>query len=160
MATPAWLAAATDGWSAWYADHRMVSVTVRFLHLGALLFGGGTALATDRLVLTSVRKGLATSLGALEASHRVVVPSLALVVLTGLLMTAADLETYRVSSLYWTKMGLVGLLLLNGTALLVLERRARSGRRTALAGLSWVSAVSLLLWLANLFAGVWLTVAA
>jgi uncharacterized membrane protein len=138
----------------------MVSVTVRFLHLGALLLGGGAALAADRQVLTTPRAQRETSLAALDGSHRVVVPSLALVVLTGLLMTASDLDTFVNSRIYWWKMGLVGLLLLNGTALLACERKAKLGRGAGFTGLVVVSGLSLLLWLVILFFGVWLTAAA
>jgi hypothetical protein len=90
----------------------------------------------------------------------VVVPALAVVVATGALMTLADTETFFASRLYWTKLGLVGLLLLNGLGLLAAERAAANGRPKAWLGLGLASSASLVLWLVILFAGVWLTVAA
>ena len=76
-------------------------------------------------------------MAALDASHRVVVPALAVVVTTGLLMTASDTDTFFGSRLYWSKMGLVGLLLLNGLGLLAAER-AIAGERPK--GWRWLGA--------------------
>jgi hypothetical protein len=163
MALPAFLASAADSWSAYYGDHRMVSVTVRALHLGGLALGGGTALAVDRKLLSSLRKGAAqreAGLADLDGSHRVVVPALALVVLTGVLMTASDTATFLGSRLYWAKLGLVALLLLNGTGLLAAERAARRGRSAGWSWLAVVSGLSFVLWLAIVYLGVWLTAAA
>ena len=68
-------------------------------------------------------------MASLDASHRVVAPALAVVVATGLLMTASDTGTFLGSRLYWSKMGLVGLLLLNGLGLLAAERAFAGERR-------------------------------
>jgi uncharacterized membrane protein len=163
MALPAALASAVESWAAFYGDHQMVSVTVRYLHLAGLLVGGGTALAADRQILRAARSGSEARSGvvaALDASHRVVVPSLAVVVATGLLMAASDTDTFLNSRLYWSKMGLVGLLLLNGVGLLAAERAVAGERPKAWRWLGLVSAASLLLWLIILFFGVWLTAAA
>ncbi len=160
MALPGLLSKAVEGWSIFYADHRLVSVTVHWLHLGALLVGGGAAVTADRQFLSARREARAGQLAALGGAHRVVVLSLAVVLLTGLLMSAADLRTFVGSRLYWTKLGLLGLLLLNGTALLAFERRAKLGSDAALTGLMAVAAASLLLWLLMLFFGVWLMAAA
>lgn len=163
MALPAFLTRAVDGWAAFYEAHRMVSVTVRWLHLGGLIVGGGTALVADRRVFAGVRSGAGpreASLVELDGSHRVVVPALALVALTGLLMTASDSATFVNSRLYWMKMGLVALLLLNGTGLLAAERAAKRGSGAGWSWLAVVSGVSFVLWLVILFFGVWLTAAA
>lgn len=164
MALPAFLTRAVDGWAAFYEAHRMVSVTVRWLHLGGLIVGGGTALAADRRVFAGVRSGAAgareASLVELDGTHRVVVPALALVALTGLLMTASDSATFVSSRLYWMKMGLVALLLLNGAGLLAAERAAKGGSSSGWSWLAVVSGVSFVLWLVILFFGVWLTAAA
>jgi len=86
--------------------------------------------------------------------------SLALMALTGLLMTASDTATFLVSRLYWTKLCLVALLLGNGTGLLAAERAARRGGEAGWSWLALVSGVSFVLWLVVLFFGVWLTAAA
>ncbi len=162
MALPAVLASALESWASFYDRHHAVSVTVRYLHLVGLVTGGGTAIAADRQVLKALRAGPARRaevLADLHASHPVVVPALAVVVATGALMTAADSATFFASRLYWTKLGLVALLLANGLGLLTAERALEHGSRSW-RGLGVVSAASLVLWLAILLAGVWLTVAA
>ena len=61
----------------------MVSVTIHYLHLAGLVVGGGTALAADRQILKAARSGpteRSATVAALHASHRVVVPALAVVV--------------------------------------------------------------------------------
>ncbi len=163
MSLHSFLASAVESWASFYDGHHAVSVTVRYLHLVGLVTGGGTALAADRQVLKAIGAGPAQRgevLAGLRASHRVVVPALALVVVTGVLLTAADTATFFASRLYWSKLGLVALLLLNGLGLLAAERRLEQGRARRWGGLGLASAASLLLWLAILFAGVWLTVAA
>lgn len=163
MALPTLVKSAVDSWAAYYGNHRMVSVTVRALHLCGLALGGGTALVVDRRVLSVLRKGAAARDGVaaeLGRSHRVVVPALALVVTTGLLMTASDTSTFLSSPLYWTKLSLVGLLLLNGTGLLAAERAVNRGRPSGWSWLALVSGLSFALWLVIVYFGVWLTAAA
>jgi hypothetical protein len=163
MALPAFLASTVEPWAAFYGAHRMASVVVRYLHLAGLVVGGGTALATDWQILRAVRSGYAqrsVSLAALEGSHRVVVPALGIVVFTGVLMTAADTETFLGSRLFWWKMALVGLLFLNGLGILAAERTVSKGGVRGWPWLGRTSAMSLLLWLVILFTGIWLTVAA
>jgi hypothetical protein len=161
MTLPEIFSRAVTGWASLYGDHRIISVTVRYLHLAGLLVGGGTALALDRRVLAARRRQDAERpavLDALAGSHRVVVPALGLVVITGALMTASDTATFFASRIYWGKMGLVTLLFLNGAGLLLAERRARRS-----GGWTWLisaSALSLALWLIILYVGAWLTVAA
>jgi hypothetical protein len=163
MALPAYLASAVESWAGFYDRHHAVSVTVRYLHLVGLVTGGGTALAADRQVLKALRAGPAQRadvLAWLHESHRVVVPALALMVATGALMTAADTGTFFASRLYWSKLSLVALLLLNGLGLLAAERALEQGRSRSWRGLGVASAASLVLWLTILLAGMWLTVAA
>jgi hypothetical protein len=163
MGAPAFLAPAIEWWSALYGDHQAVSVAVRYLHLAGIVVGGGTAIAADRRVLRDGKGGEDARRAALAetaAAHRVVVPALALVVATGALMAASDVETFLSSRAYWLKMGLFALLLLNGGVLLAAERAAGARRPTGWPALRAASAASLALWLAVLLAGVWLTVAA
>jgi hypothetical protein len=155
----------TNWWSTYYSDHQMVSLLIRYLHLAALMVGGGTALAIDRVVLGTARTRTddrrRAAWQALQGSHRVVVPSLAVVAATGVLMTAADWATFETSRLFWIKMGTFGLLVVNGAALVAAERRyakntdVRVWHRVILA-----SGMSVLLWLVILWIGEWLTIAA
>lgn len=155
----------TNWWSAFYSDHQMVSMLIRYVHLAALMVGGGTALAIDRVVLGTARTRTddrrRAAWQALQGSHRVVVPSLIVVTLTGVLMTAADWATFEVSWLFWSKMIGFGLLVANGAALVAAERRyslstdVNMWRRVVIA-----SGASVLLWMVILLIGEWLTVAA
>jgi hypothetical protein len=162
MALPSFLASAADSWAAFYGDHRVVSVSIRFLHLAAIVVGGGSAIAADRRALSAIgsaeRRDAAVA--ELAGAHRVVVPSLAFVVATGVLMALSDRDVFFASPVYWTKLGLFVLLLANGGLLLAGERAFVAGRPAGAGLLRAGSALSLLLWLAVLFAGVWLTVAA
>jgi hypothetical protein len=164
MAIPTFVSHAVTWWSALYGDHHLVSVGIRYLHLGGLIVGGGTALTIDRLVLGAARRAptdRAVSLDLLSSSHRVVVPALAVVALTGVLMTAADAGVFLVSWLYWLKIGLVALLGVNGGLLVAAERAIAAGKTaTGWARLAVASGASVVLWLLVLLVGTWLTVAA
>jgi hypothetical protein len=150
-------------WSGYYGDHQIVSVAVRFVHVAALIFGGGTALFVDRHVLRTARltqEQRADAFRVLGSSHRQVVPWLVVLTITGFLMTAADLDTYLGSRVYWIKMGMFGLLLINGAVLLATEKRVRQvGIAQAWSRLVTVSTVSLVLWIGALLMGMLLTVA-
>lgn len=163
MTLPVLVSSAADSWAAFYGDHRVVSVSVRFLHLVAIVVGGGTALSTDMRTMRALvtGRGLRDAAAAdLSAAHRVVLPSLSLVVATGVLLALADRATFVASSAFWWKMGLFVLLLANGAALLAAEKAHAAGRPAGTAWLRLTSTLSLGLWVAILFAGVWLTVAA
>jgi uncharacterized membrane protein len=159
------VASFSNWWSAYYSDHQMISLTVRYVHLAALMVGGGSALAIDRVVLGTARARTQdrrqAAMTALSGSHRVVVPALVVVAVTGVLMTAADWSTFEASKLFWIKMALFAMLLANGGALVAAERRYADGvvvekwRRVILA-----SGASVLLWLLILWVGEWLTIAA
>ena len=159
MAMPDALGNALAWWSSTYADHRAVQATVLFLHIGGLVFAGGTAVAVDRVVLQAARSDddrRASALAALGASHRTVVPALAVVIGSGALLAAADLATFLASPVFWIKMALVVLLLANGYGLRRAEHRASTpqGWRRLAKG----SAASLTLWLLIVLLGTVLTV--
>ncbi len=143
----------------------MVSLLIRYLHLAALMVGGGTALAIDRVVLGTARTRTddrrRAAFTAMKGSHRVVVPALAIMAASGILMAAADWATFVASRLFWFKMISVGFLVINGMALVGAERAYAKHtdvlmwRRVVIA-----SGASCALWLLILWIGEWLTVAA
>lgn len=153
-------------WQAMYGSSKVLPSVVTTVHLVALLLGGGLAVAADRTTLRVGRRGKtdeAIQLAELQAVHRPVVVALAVLFVSGVLLTAADLETYIAAPLFWIKLGLVALLLANG---LVLERtedrlRALLARHvvpTERVGQLWrrlriASMVSLSLWTGTLIAG-------
>ncbi len=161
MHVPAIVSEAVESWSAFYSDHRMISVAIRYLHLAGIVIGGGTAIAADRAVLRAGRgvdPGGQAVLALLARAHRVVIPALAVVVTTGAMMTAADISTYSASPVYRTKMALVAILLFNGWSLMNAERRVAAG--AGWSALVMTSRISLVLWLAILLMGTMLTVTA
>jgi len=161
MHAPYPLATALAWWASIYSDHRVVSVTVRFLHLAGLVIGGGAAIAADRTVLGAARGDAGmrqAAVAALHRAHRAVVPALVVVAASGALMTLADTDTFFASPIYWTKMALVAVLFANGGGILLAERIAHqpAGWRRLAMG----SAASLALWIVLLFLGTLLTAAA
>jgi hypothetical protein len=160
MAMPETVGNALAWWSSAYADHRAIPATLLFLHVGGLMFAGGTAVATDRVVLQAARfdDGRRAALAALAASHRTVVPALAVVIGSGALLAASDVATFLGSPVFWTKMALIMLLLANGYGLRKAEHRASTpqGWRRLAVG----SAASLTLWLLIVLLGTMLTVVA
>ena len=156
------LATLVARWALLYADHKLVSIVMTYLHLAGVLVGGGAAITLDQAVLRAVRAGndaRVRVLDMLASSHRTVVPALSVVCTTGLLMALADRATFFSSRLFYVKISLVALLLLNGSLLLLSERRA-STSESGWRQLTIVSGVSLVLWLVILLVGTWLPVAA
>lgn len=150
-------------WSSYYGNHQLLSVTIRFLHLAAIVLGGGAGLWTDWQVMKAARGKLEKEavMKWLSRAHAYVVPWMAVLALTGVLMMAADTATFFSSKVFWAKIVLVFLLVSNGFALVLLEGRARQwGIDSVWSKLVLVSCMSALLWQTTLFAGTLLTVAA
>lgn len=150
-------------WAAQYAESAVLGTAVTFLHLAGVLVGGGMALAADRATLRAVRADgvvRARLLDDLALVHRPVLLGLGVAAISGVLLLAADLETYLGSALYWAKMGLVLLLLANGAALTRAERSLRAaGGMAAQEQREWrrlthTAHASRALWLLTLLAGV------
>jgi len=122
-----------------------------------LIAGGGLAVATDRIMLTGVvddgssRRSL---LDRLQSTHRPVIGSLVLIAISGFLLFASDFETFLYSRFFWSKMGLVALLVINGRVLWGAERRALSGDHRAWRTLRLSAIASLALWFLTTLGGV------
>jgi hypothetical protein len=150
--------ALVERWAHFYGDRKMVSAAVTYVHLAGILLGGGLSVASDR---TSFQLGpdwpdVQRELARLYAVHRWVILGLALTVASGVLMLFADLHTYITSPLYWTKMGLLALLLSNGYLRMRAEvalRKGGTGWRT----LHRTSGASMALWFLVLMAGAFLS---
>ena len=150
-------------WAVLYADHRLVSIGITYLHLAGLMVGGGTAFVTDRAVRRAWRVGADARdqcLDALARSHRTVVSALVVMTVSGTLMFAADAGTFLHSRLFWTKAALLGLLVANGALLLRRERRLNAADDRGWRRLAVSAGASLLLWLLLLLVGTWLPVGA
>jgi hypothetical protein len=125
---PAVISHAVQSWTDVYSHTAFLRTLVAFAHVAGLVTGGGAAIAADRATLKATRRGQVVGrdqLDAIHNTHRVVIAGLAAVILSGVLLFAADVETYSVSRVFWMKMGMVAALMING-ALLV--RTGRDGR--------------------------------
>jgi hypothetical membrane protein len=133
---------------------------VVFAHVGGLVGAGGCAIAADRATLLAMSGHEAERLHQVEAlagTHRVVLLGLSFIVISGLLLFAADIDTFLYSRVFWTKMTLIALLLVNGAVLTSAERRASRGASDAWGRLRATAVASLTLWFLIAFAGVALT---
>lgn len=87
-----------------------------------------------------------------RGAHGIVIAGLAVVMFSGVLLFAANVDTYADSTAFWIKMGLVAALLVNGWAL------SRAELDFAAAESAWpklrrAAILSLALWLATTLAG-------
>jgi len=146
-------------WATLYNNSRLVSSGIMFTHLSGLVLGGGGAVAADRASLRAVRASAtqqASHLRELGLVHRAVIWGLSITFASGLLLAAADVETYATLPAFWLKMGLIVLLLANGFAMQRAERAIDAGT-PAWSRLHRTAIVSLVLWFAVLLASTFLT---
>ena len=160
------LVAAVEPWKSTYSNSKFIPAVVTSVHLVALLFGGGLAVAADRATLRVGRGGAAdqaTQLTELRAVHKPVLLALVALFASGVLLAAADLETFATSPVFWVKLGLVALLLINGFVLERTESRLRGLSAREIAPTRRIQSLwrrlrksavlSLVLWTATLVAG-------
>lgn len=167
IAPPEALVQLVEPWSQLYGDSAILPTLVVFGHIAALVFAGGLAVTLDRATLRAAR-GPAEfrwrQLEELREAHRLVLVGISLSVVTGVLLFAADLETYFGSWIYWVKMSLIAMLLINGFLMTRAEGRISSTPNAAdEAGwkqLRRTAVVSLILWFTIALAGVALVKAA
>ena len=158
---PTALAELVSRWASLYSNHAALRTIVIFAHVGALV--GAADARSPRIAARCSRRGSTTpnvaprskpSPGRTASSS----PAWSLIVVSGLLMFAADLDTFLYSRVFWIKMALVGLLLVNGAVLTVGRAPVRAGAtQQAWAGLRFTAISSLALWFLITFAGVGLT---
>ncbi|HEX4932398.1 MAG TPA: hypothetical protein VFV33_04410 [Gemmatimonadaceae bacterium] len=156
MSIVAHLVAAVQPWADAYNDSTPLQALVMFAHIGGVVMSGGAAVTTDRATLAASRRtpdARAQALATLRASHRVILIGLGVVLASGLLLLAADLESLLGSTAFWVKMGLLTLLAVNGALLMRSERPVPAATDDAGARRQWRaltrrSVTSLVLWFA------------
>jgi hypothetical protein len=144
-------------WGSFYANHAAVRTLVAFAHVGALIAGGGTAVTADRTLLGASRAhdpAHRRHIETLHITHRIVMAALAIIVISGVLLFASDFESFMYSRYFWIKMGLVGLLSVNGALLWRAERRVLQGETAAWRILRTTAFASVALWFLTTLAGV------
>ena len=154
------LATAVQPWADFYSHHKSVSAAFTWLHLSALTIGGGAAVTSDRMMLRLSGADIderRRRLFDFSRTHRVVIGALTVSALTGVSMLLSDVKTFLVSPVYWTKMGLIVVLLANGYGLMRTERSLATdpaaGNRLW-ARFAFGARASITLWLSIVLAGV------
>jgi hypothetical protein len=145
-----------ESWVSLYANHAALRTGVEFLHIGGFVVGGGCAITTDLATIAAFRHSDATramQLQLLSKTHSLVVIGLASLTISGLLLFGADVQTFFYSRVFWLKMALMALLLINGWLLLRGERLVRRGEPQAWAQLHRTAVASLILWFLTSLAG-------
>jgi hypothetical protein len=147
---------ALELWASLYANHSALRTAVEFLHVAGLVGGGGYAIVVDRSTLSAARatgEARSVQLSTIRDAHRIVIGGLIALFVTGVLLFAADLDTFIASKVFWLKMGLVALLVGNGATMRMAQHQAECGAPRAWSRLRTTAAVSLLLWFLTILAG-------
>jgi hypothetical protein len=167
MSAPDGLVRFVEPWSQLYGDSTVLPIVIVFGHIAALVFAGGLAVTMDRATLRASRGAAELrwrQLEELARAHRLVLIGLGLSVVTGVLLFTADVETYFVSPIFWTKMSLIALLLVNGYVMTKTEARIRltpnADDEPGWKRLRTTAGLSIVLWFAIAFVGVTLVKAA
>jgi len=155
---PASLVSLAEPWASYYSDSHLAQTVVTFAHVAGILVGGGIAIASDRTTLR-VASDVDRRRHLIEVgqAHRIVIASLIVVVLSGLLLFASDVDAHWTSPIYWTKMALFIALLVNGARMRRIETAAAADTTPSSAHWSafrGTAIMSLTLWLATTLAGV------
>jgi len=156
------LARLAEPWNNLYSDSKAVASAVLFFHLVPLLVAGGAALTLDRSTFRAARGSAddrSRHLGELARTHPIVLGGLALSFASGVLLFLSDVDEFLATPVFWVKLVLVGLLLLNGFMMTRTERALGAVRddATLWGRLRTISVLSLTLWIATTLAGVLLT---
>lgn len=136
-----------------------VQAATTFAHLAGFLLGGGFAIAADAATIRAARRTeprRRRQLTYIHGVHRLVLAGLAVTLVSGLLMLAADLESLAASRIFWVKITLVVLLIANGGVMARTESALRAG--TTEADRHWMrmrrtAVCSFVLWFAAVLAG-------
>jgi hypothetical protein len=153
---PAFVPALVSWWAALYSGSAVLRTLVAFFHIAGIVGGGGAAVVADRATLLATRKGTLAGrqqIDAIHATHRIVLIGLTAVIVSGVLLFAADVETYAPSRLFWIKMGMVAALMINGTVLVGTGRGPQPADERMRRTLRWTAGISLALWFLTTLAG-------
>ena len=146
-------------WGDFVKHSKITKVTVLFFHIAPIVVGGGIAIGLDRLSLR-LSKGDSLDRGRhldeLARTHNLVIYSLSMSIISGLALVASEIDNFPTSWIFWVKMALIVILLVNGLRMKSIETSmARNGPSEAdWARLHTVAISSITLWLTITFLGV------
>jgi hypothetical protein len=156
-------------WNDLFSHSSLISGSVVGLHIMALVIGGGLAIAADRMTLR-VRAGDESArraqLGEVSAVHSIVLAGVVVLFASGVALAASDVETFLPSPIFWAKLVLSFLLVVNGGLLTRVERRlGGEGESATVHDRLWarvrlLSVSSVFLWVATAVVGIVLSNAA
>lgn len=155
----AWLIEFFAPWAKLYGDSKVVPTVVAFAHVSALVWGGGRAVAADLLALRapSLEGYRATGgLRFLVESHRDVLLGLSIAAISGIAQSTADLEHFLSSRLYFAKLAVVFVLLVNGAFIKRYETCLQTGTGTgegSWRGTRRHAVISMVLWFSAVLLG-------
>src|SRR6516165_5203195 len=136
-------------WGSFYSNHAAMRTLIAFAHVGGLVAAGGASMMADREILSAYQRreqGGSVVLNTARKTHRIVLGGLTVVIASGVLLFAADLDTYLWSKLFWIKMALVVALMINGAVVTRAERQLSSNLGDSWGTLQWTAIASLSLW--------------
>jgi ABC-type Fe3+ transport system permease subunit len=160
MKPPEFLVSLFQPWNDFYSHSKTAATIVIFLHVGGLLLAGGFAIAADRATIRSMGRSpdaRTAQLQELSTIHRWVITGLVLVIISGLGLLASDFENFWGSWIYWLKMALVAVLLINGLQMTRVEKALEldpSETSPKWSVLHRTAVTSLTLWFVTTFLGV------
>jgi hypothetical protein len=143
-------------WSSAYSDSAGLRTAIGFAHVAGLLVGGGCAIAADRMTIRAARWDVderRAHLRTLRHTHEMIIAGLALVMASGVLLFAADVDTFLHSRVFWIKMALVVTLMANGWRVWSAGNAAMASGTADWRRLHGAAFTSLVLWLATTLAG-------
>ena len=159
-----------EPWNRLFGHSKLISGAVLGSHIMALFLGGGLAVAADRMTLRLSASDAAErgrQLREVKEVHPLVLLATVLLFVTGVLLATADVETFLPSPIFWIKLVLVALLVVNGAWLTQTERRltARADDGSPIGNQEWArvrlfSLFSVVLWTATAVVGIVLSNAA
>ena len=153
---PVFLSHAVVWWAAFYSGSAVMRTLVSFVHVAGLVGGGGAAISADRATLRATRRGLPVTreqIDHIHHTHRIVILGLASVIVSGVLLFAADVDTYAPSKLFWLKMVMVAALMINGAFLVRLGHGGQSPDAAMRRKMRWTAGLSLALWFLTTLVG-------
>ncbi|HEX8031876.1 MAG TPA: hypothetical protein VF491_25595 [Vicinamibacterales bacterium] len=144
----------TDAWASIYANSPATRSAIMFAHVGALVVGGGTAIAADLDAMRKLRQTEAANadFDQLQGTHRLVISCLSIVVASGVALMLADFDSYVASTAFWIKMAVFVALIVNG-ALLVRAPSSGGDAARVRRRVRTLIAASVTLWLVTTLLG-------